>query len=181
MNEIYHRAGIIPVIKYNDKLAVILFKQYTKYCDGGGGINKDEFDSKITACRELQEESKNLFNLSPECLNNGIKYIRNNNKKICVMYFIGINNNICMDWYYHNNNIIKNIENVSVHWFETHDVDIFYLDEIFTNMNIISRNTLFYIKNGLIGNEDRLNFIDLLECENVMSLDFLNGTKTYYK
>jgi hypothetical protein len=193
----YTRAGIIPVVKHENKLAVVLFQQpYNNvYSDGGGGRDRHELDPKVTACRELQEESKNLFRINPEILTIGGRYnyfTRKGRKKESFVYFVGVDNNIYTEWYKHNHQIIKGKSNLQC-WFETKNANVFYLNDIlFGNdskdvpaktidgkIEKISHRTARFIKNGLIGNEDNITFTKLIECDHFQSEDFLNGTKSY--
>lgn len=197
MTTYYSRAGIIPVIKCENKLAVVLFQQpYNgSYSDGGGGRDRSETDPKVTACRELNEESKNLFRIDPNILTIGNKcnyFTRKGRRRESYIYFVGIDNEICTDWYKYNHNVIKGKARSSC-WFETKNANIFNIDDIVfpdgyndvpaltinSKLEKINNRTAKFIKDGLIGKEDKLIFTKLIECNNFKSTDFLNGTKSY--
>ena len=59
----YPRTGIIPVIKYKNRLAVILFQgtYHSLYSDGGGCKNKDETDPRVIFVVKYIFKFRNIY------------------------------------------------------------------------------------------------------------------------
>lgn len=176
----YKRAGIIPVIQYNNQLAVILFKQKRNgqwiYTDGGGRRN-EETDPRVTACRELQEESKNMFQLNPNLLEVSWTHttVKGKYKLLNYMFFIGVKDIDLSIYHYNKERIKTDIPD----WMETHDVNLFYLSDlnhdVWGNPCILHELTRMSIEQGL---NKTLIFKTLLLITNHTN-DFLDGTKSY--
>ena len=195
----YTRAGIIPVIKHNNKLSVILFKEYYShaYSEGGGRREKNEHDAKITACREMMEESKNVFNISPNTLTMGHLFtnIKTKGRKCTsVIFFIGLNDIHPLNLkvlFQHNHHTILQNGCVDTSWYETTDVDLFDIDDlmqlafdenneyVFFNENKIRCTTIQFIKKGLMDVNYPLNYTMVNEGTYLIK-NMLYGTKSYY-
>ncbi len=103
--------------KYED--VFILFKIGTTY-DVGGGI-RDRNEAIInTACRELSEESRNLFKLSPNSLsyNYAVRHTYKTDNFVCFVIFI---QGPIVSKYYYDNMTKINKSNAGYQWRESTD------------------------------------------------------------
>lgn len=214
----YYRAATLIIEKSylnTDRPTLILFKnrKWNVYANTGGRIegktNNLDRTLKITAIRELREETLNLLNLNTE-LYDTLKYkdIYNAlNKKHYRTFLIPINGNIIDESiYYKNLEVIKKKWNVSPVWKETNDIKRFYLDELIMHSENVSDEYFYcddvygtkqkiyhFVMNELNAfNSDGLinriidNYDDDVEWNNLLlinyqntSNNFLTGTNTY--
>ena len=109
--------------------AVILFRNIKtgSYQDGGGNIDQGE-SPEMTALRELQEESANLFRLSPDSLQDCPVYDHQDKYRA---YALGVHHPNGIQSAHYDTNVKKLAEaNASSCWQETDVMARFYIDEI---------------------------------------------------
>lgn len=148
-----HGAGIIPIFKVqgerDTKLATVLFRNKKGcYCFGGGRKDPEDRDLRHAACREMQEESLNVFRFKPEQLNQAhfmyAKMLQKRNQNKIFGCFIvgisGITSESITSKYIANKHKIQKAHRKSFKnrefgeipscWRETDDVQIFYLSDL---------------------------------------------------
>ncbi len=131
-------AGVLLIERYFNKTTnkyedvFILIKIKTKFDVGGG---ERDFGETIinTACRELTEESRNLFKLSPNSLSYqyAVRHTYMNHSFVCFVVFI--QGPILSKYYYDNRTIINN-SNAGYEWKESTDI-IHVTKDQFINSN----------------------------------------------
>ena len=195
-----NRAGIILIEKsYNnqkgrDEPAIILFRGQSMCADGGGRMDKEDANLKVTATRELMEESANLFRLSTNILKDNLSYTYKD--RIC--YFVGIIGPININYFKDNIKTISQFK-ISESWKEVTRIHRFYISDL-KNMDlnvpdhlisvtdadgnsdlIIMERTKIAIKNGLFKVLNQIQYEQLHENLNFQegSNKFLYGTKCY--
>ena len=130
---IYTGAGVLIIEDYYTKNGmiepcIVLVRNKTSklYMDFGGSYEDNHGDLKTTACKELQEESRNLININKKYLKHYVNIPAGNIKKqptFYRLYIIKING-ICRKYFDYNKKIIDNMyyssnKKIPRYWRET--------------------------------------------------------------
>lgn len=199
-------AGVILMVKHAGQDALILFndKDKNQYADAGGG-RKNKEDLRLTASKELQEESLNLFKISAGALDNNTA-VRHKNY---LGYFVilsgpDVNDLDKLKAKYDGNKTLINSNASSISdWKETNNIELVYLEDFKTalkndtsselkNVKTVDGTTIItvfgrtkgIIKQGLssgkIKNPTKIT-LEHTSNYNGEGPDFIKKTSTYYK
>lgn len=148
MDNKYSGAGVVIIQSYNNKNAFFIIREKNGMWSIPGG-KRDKTDKTIyyTAHKELKEESRGLFSISPDVLKNCYSYDKmTENSLFYKAYFMYISSNtpITRKYYYYNKKIIdKNSFNFSHPYKETDKMDRIYVDTFIADLcNIQSNGTM---------------------------------------
>lgn len=170
------KAGVIVV---NNGMAILFGTRDGCFTEGGGAVEIDDISLKHTAVRELREESCNLFNFSPEDLDDNYAYVSCKYKM--KFYYVGLEGVIDTDYFYRNRRFY--IKHAPMSWKEKNRVQMFYLSNISdVNLTNIYGETGFFIpgRTKEAFQNIKINYRKCItSCKFNDEFSFLNGTVFY--
>lgn len=135
----YSGAGVVVIERYNNRNAFYIVREENGIWSIPGG-KRDFADKTIyyTAHKELKEETKGLFSISPDILKTCYSYnMKAGNNMYYKAYFLYVTSTIPIfrKYYYNNKKIIdSNINSFPYPYRETDKIDRIYLDTFIADM-----------------------------------------------
>jgi hypothetical protein len=135
----YSGAGVVVIERYNNRNAFYIVREENGIWSipGGKRENKDR-TIYYTAHKELKEETKGLFSISPDILKTCYSYDKKaGNNMYYKAYFLYVTSTIPIfrKYYYNNKKIIdSNINSFSNPYRETDKIDRIYVDTFIADM-----------------------------------------------
>jgi hypothetical protein len=135
----YSGAGVVVIERYNNKNAFYIVREENGIWSIPGGKRENE-DKTIyyTAHKELKEETRGLFSISPDILKNCYSYDKKAGSNMYYKaYFLYVTSTIPIfrKYYYNNKKIIdSNIISFSNPYHETDKIDRIYIDTFINDM-----------------------------------------------
>lgn len=127
-------AGVLLFEKYKNEFALIIFKQKSgKFSDAGGGQDLNE-TKKRTACRELREESRNLFIINENVLDDKISVV--NRSYVGYLLYITSTTGIRSKHYYENMKVLIH-NNARKEWQETTEMSRVYIKDLTAALSLM--------------------------------------------
>jgi hypothetical protein len=136
----YSGAGVVVIERYNNKNAFYIVREKNGIWSIPGG-KRDRYDNTYyTAYKELKEESKGLFSISPDILKTCYSYdLKAGNNMYYKAYFIYITSTIPIfrKYYYNNKKIIDDnsqLGRILFPYHETDKIDRIYIDTFIADL-----------------------------------------------
>lgn len=134
----YSGAGVVVIERYNNKNAFFIVRENNGIWSIPGGKREKDDNTYNTAHKELKEETRGLFSISPNILKNCYSYdIKAGNNMYYKAYFIYITSTIPIfrKYYYNNKKIIDNNSRLYPILFqETDKIDRIYIDTFIADL-----------------------------------------------
>jgi len=128
----YSGAGVVVIERSNNKNAFYIVREKNGIWSIPGGKRDRDDNTYYTAHKELKEESRGLFSISPNILKTCYSYdLKAGNNMYYKAYFLYITSNIPIlrRYYYHNKKIIDKNEVIFPYPYkETDKIDRIYID-----------------------------------------------------
>jgi ADP-ribose pyrophosphatase YjhB (NUDIX family) len=182
MDNKYSGAGVVIIQSYYNKNAFFIIREKNGIWSIPGG-KRDKTDKTIyyTAHKELKEESRGLFSISPDVLKNCYSYDKNTgNSQFYKAYFMYVSPNtpITRKYYYNNKKIIdKNSLNFSHPYKETDKMDRIYVDTFIADLRNIQPDGTMITHKASNGESIILRERDVAIIKN--NINILNSLQPY--
>ena len=133
----YSGAGVVVIERYNNKNAFYIVREKNGIWSIPGGKRDNNDKNYYTAHKELKEETRGLFSISPDILKNCYSYDKKAGSNMYYKaYFLYVTSTIPIfrKYYYNNKKIIDDNSQLYRYYQETDKIDRIYLDTFIADM-----------------------------------------------